>query len=246
MLWLVALAIDYAAPFVLYRVPGRPSSSPSAWDVETSHFAERFQLFIIIALGESIVVTGATTSQLSLGAARLAAFGLAFLMTAAFWWLYFSYVAAIAQRRLELADDRTTMARDGYTYLHVVLVAGIIVSAVGDEIVIRIPRRRCSTAELVAVVAGPVIYLLGHVLFRLVMAGSLSASGSAAPSPASQSASSARRSRARRGDAARGRPRRDHRRGARVRRAAAAARRAVADAAARGVGATEPSARRAG
>ena len=173
-LWLVALAIDYSAPLFLYRVPGRPKLEPDAWDVETSHFAERFQLFVIIALGESIVVTGATTSQLSLGIARLSAFGVAFLMTAAFWWLYFSYVAAIAQRRLELATERTTMARDGYTFLHVVLVAGIIVSAVGDEIVIAHPTETLHTAELVAVVAGPVIYLVGHVLFRQVMAGSMS------------------------------------------------------------------------
>ena len=79
---------------------------------------------MIIALGESIVVTGATTAELSLGTARLAAFGLAFLSTAALWWLYFSYVAAIAQRRLELSSDSTTLARDGYTYLHVVIVAG--------------------------------------------------------------------------------------------------------------------------
>ena len=173
-LWLVALGIDYVAPFVLYRVPGRPKLGPAAWDVESSHFAERFQLFVIIALGESIVVTGATTSQLSLGVARLTAFALAFLITAAFWWLYFSYVATIAQRRLELASDRTTLARDGYTYLHVVLVAGIIVSAVGDELVIQHPTETLTTAQLVAVVAGPVIYLVGHVLFRLVMARSLS------------------------------------------------------------------------
>ena len=173
-LWLVALGIDYVAPFVLYRVPGRPKLGPSAWDVESSHFAERFQLFIIIALGESIVVTGATTSQLSLGVARLTAFGLAFLITAAFWWLYFSYVATIAQRRLELASDRTTLARNGYTYLHAVIVAGIIVSAVGDELVIQYPTEVLPTAELVAVVAGPVIYLVGHVLFRLAMAGTLS------------------------------------------------------------------------
>ena len=99
----MALAIDYSAPLFLYRVPGRPKLEPTAWDVETSHFAERFQLFIIIALGESIVVTGATTSELSLGFANVAAFGVAFLITAAFWWLYFSYVAAIAQRRLELS-----------------------------------------------------------------------------------------------------------------------------------------------
>ena len=170
----MALAIDYSAPLFLYRVPGRPKLEPTAWDVETSHFAERFQLFIIIALGESIVVTGATTSELSLGFANVAAFGVAFLITAAFWWLYFSYVAAIAQRRLELSEDRTTMARDGYTFLHVVLVAGIIVSAVGDEIVIAHPTETLHTAELVAVVAGPVIYLVGHVLFRQVMAGSMS------------------------------------------------------------------------
>src|SRR3954452_12028566 len=174
VLWVIALGIDYGAPVVLYRVPGRPRLDPGAWDVETSHFSERFQLFVIIALGESIVVTGATTSGLSLSLARLAAFGLAFLMTAAFWWLYFSYVASIAQRRLELADDRTTTARNGYTYLHVVLVAGIIVSAVGDEIVIQHPTETLPAAQLVAVVAGPIIYLDGHVLFRLAMAGSLS------------------------------------------------------------------------
>ena len=66
------------------------------------------------------------------------------------------------------------MARDGYTFLHVVLVAGVIVSAVGDEIVIAHPTETLHTAELVAVVAGPVIYLVGHVLFRQVMAGSMS------------------------------------------------------------------------
>jgi len=173
-LWLIALAIDYAAPLVLYRVPGRPKLEGSAWELETSHFAERFQLFIIIALGESIVITGATTAQLELDAARMAALGLAFVSTAALWWLYFSYVARIAERRLELADDRTTTARDAYTYLHVLFVAGIIVSAVGDELVIAHPTDELPTPELVAVVAGPVLYLLAHVLFRLRLARSLS------------------------------------------------------------------------
>jgi low temperature requirement protein LtrA len=173
-LWLVALGIDYLGPVALYRVPGRPQLAPEAWDVQTSHFAERFQLFVIIALGESIVLIGATTAELDLDAARLAALGLAFTGTAALWWLYFDYVAPIAQRRLELAANRTVLARDGYTYLHVVMIAGIIGWAVGDELVIAHPTDELPTHEVVVVVAGPAIYLLGHVLFRLRMARTLS------------------------------------------------------------------------
>lgn len=173
-LWLLALLIDYSAPLFLFRVPGRPRLTHSTWTVETSHFAERFQLFIIIALGETIVITGATTAELELDAARLTAFALAFLATAALWWLYFDYVAGIAQRRLELAPDRTRLARDGYTYLHVLMVAGVIVSAVGDELVIAHPTDVLPTAELAVLVAGPALYLFAHVLFRLRMAGSVS------------------------------------------------------------------------
>ena len=129
---------------------------------------------MILALGESIVVTGATASQESLSAERLASFAVAFLGTAAMWWVYFNAAAAVAQRRLELATNRTTLARDGYTYLHVLMVAGIIVSAVGDELVIAHPGEVLQGAEVVAVVAGPAIYLLALVLFRLRMAGTLS------------------------------------------------------------------------
>ena len=173
-LWLVALAIDYSAPLFLYWVPGRRHLSGSTWDVETSHFAERFSLFMIIALGESIVVTGATTSQLDLDAATVTSFAIAFLGTAAMWWLYFTYVAAIAERRLARAENRTSLARDGYTYLHVVMVAGIVLAAVGDEIVIANPGDTLSGPEVAAVVGGAAIYLLGHTLFRLRMARSLS------------------------------------------------------------------------
>lgn len=173
-LWLAALAIDYGGPLVLYWVPGRRRLPPETWEVETAHFAERFQLFMIIALGESIVITGATTAELELNEARVTAFGLAFLITAALWWLYFNYVARIAQRRLELSPDRTRLARDAYTYLHAVLIAGVIVSAVGDELVIAHPTDVLPREEIVAVVAGPALYLLGHALFRLRVTGSVS------------------------------------------------------------------------
>ncbi len=174
LLWLIALAIDYAGPICTFYVPGLRKIDPSAWELETGHFAERFQLFVILALGESIVVTGATATGEELDAARLAAFSVAFLGTAAMWWLYFDYAAAISARRLALAERRTQMARDAYTYLHVVLVAGVLVAAVGDELVIAHPDEVLHGAELIAVCAGPAIYLLAQTLFRLRMAGTVS------------------------------------------------------------------------
>jgi low temperature requirement protein LtrA len=174
LLWVAALAVDYVAPLVTFWLPGRRHLGGEAWQVQVSHFAERFALFIIIALGESIVLTGATTSELELDAARVAAFAVAFLGSAALWWLYFNMAVRVAERRLELADDRTRMARDAYTYLHVVLVAGIIVTAVGDELAIAHPSDELPGEEVAAVVAGPAIYLLGQALFRLRMAGSIS------------------------------------------------------------------------
>jgi low temperature requirement protein LtrA len=73
-----------------------------------------------------------------------------------------------------MAANRTRMARDAYTYLHVVFVAGIIVSAVGDELVIAHPSESLSGPEVAAVVAGPAIYLLAHALFRLRLTGTVS------------------------------------------------------------------------
>jgi low temperature requirement protein LtrA len=174
VLWLAALALDYAAPLATFWVPGLPRLRPEAWDVGSGHFAERFQLFIIIALGETIVITGATTSELALTTARIFALGLAFLATAALWWLYFSLVATIAERRLALAENRTVLARDAYTYLHVVIVAGILLSAVGDELVIAHPTEELPNSELAAVVSGPALYLLAHVALRLRLTGTIS------------------------------------------------------------------------
>jgi low temperature requirement protein LtrA len=172
--WLAALALDYGGPLVTFRVPGLPRVAPEAWSVGTEHFAERFGLFVSLALGESIVITGATTSALDLDTARFMAFGMAFLLTAALWWLYFTSVARIAQRHLELSENRTILARDAYTYLHLIIVAGVIVSAVGDELVIAHPLEVLPGDQVAAVVAGPAIYLLAHALFRLRMAGSVS------------------------------------------------------------------------
>jgi low temperature requirement protein LtrA len=173
-LWICALVIDYSAPLVLYRLPGRPRVPDEAWEVSTGHFAERFGLFVIIALGESIVITGATTSELNLDPATAAAFAIAFLTTAAFWWLYFTSVSRLWQQALATTEHRTLLARDAYTYGHVLIIAGIILAAVGDEIVITRTTEDLTNAELAAVAAGPTVYLLSQAALRLRITGTLS------------------------------------------------------------------------
>jgi low temperature requirement protein LtrA len=172
--WVVALAVDYAGPAAGYWVPGIGRTPAQEWQIEGSHFAERFQLFIIIALGESIVITGSTASAKQIDAARGGAIGISFLISAALWWLYFDYVATIAQRRLARSSDSGSLARDAYTYVHTVMVAGIIVAAVGDAVLIAHPTATPDTAQLAAIAGGPALYLVGHLLFRLRMAGTWS------------------------------------------------------------------------
>jgi low temperature requirement protein LtrA len=173
-LWIAAVVIEFAGPYAGYWIPGHGRDATTDWDIEAAHFAERFQLFVIIALGESIVVTGATASGFDITLARGTAIAVAFLGSAALWWLYFDYVARIAQARLSSADDPGLLARDAYTYLHIPMIAGIIVTAVGDELVIAHPEETLSHAGLAVIAGGPALYLLGHVAFRLRMARSLS------------------------------------------------------------------------
>ncbi len=123
-----------------YWTPGLGSSKFEEWTIEGAHFAERFQLFIIIALGESIVVTGATASDAGADASTVVALTVCFLGSAALWWLYFDRIAGYAQERLANAGDEVgQLGRDAYTYLHVPIVAGIVLAAVGDELVIAHP-----------------------------------------------------------------------------------------------------------
>jgi low temperature requirement protein LtrA len=167
VLWSIALALDYAGPLTGHALPGLGRSHPRDWHLEPSHFVERLELFLIIALGESIVEAGATASRLPPTLLRLTAVLVAMLMTAALWWLYFDTHAGRTFERLRgAADERGRLGRD-LSYLYVLLVAGIIVAAVGNELVIAHPSRRLDGAELVALAVGPVLYLLGSVVLKV-------------------------------------------------------------------------------
>jgi low temperature requirement protein LtrA len=170
VLWTAALAMDYAAPSLRYWTPGLGSSTFEEWAIEGAHFAERFQLFVIIALGESIVVTGTTASSAGARAEIVIALVVCFLGSAALWWLYFDRIAGFAQARMrDAGEDSGQLGRDAYTYLHIPIVAGIVLAAVGDELAIAHPGDDASMFGSFAIVGGPALYLLGHLLFRFRM-----------------------------------------------------------------------------
>ena len=175
LLWVPALAIELVAPLVGYRTPGRGMSRTADYSVDGGHFAERCQGFVIIALGESIVVTGATAADAGLTTEVLIALAVAFLGTSALWWLYFGEVAEHSRRRMAESEDPGGLARDAYTYLHLPIVAGVIAFAVADELLIAHPGEPFATTGVAMVLGGPALFLLGETFFRLRMIGSANA-----------------------------------------------------------------------
>lgn len=168
-LWTVALMIELVSPAVFFWVPGLGRSSLADWDIEGSHMAERCALFVIIALGESLLVTGATFAQLDLALDTVIALLAAVLGSVAMWWVYFDSGAERAHHRIAHSDDPGREARMAYTYLHILIIAGIIVSAVADELVLTHPDHT-TTPGICAILAGPTLYLLGTALFKMVTA----------------------------------------------------------------------------
>jgi low temperature requirement protein LtrA len=148
---------------VTYWVPRAGITPMSQWQIEGAHFGERFQLFVIIAIGETVVLAGATASAAGLSVAVVAALLLAFLSSAALWWLYFDQVAGtvFARLRAASAEERGQIGRDIYTYLHLPIIAGIVLAAVGDDLVIAHPRDELHDAGAVVALGGPALFLAG-------------------------------------------------------------------------------------
>ena len=166
ILWSIALVIVTSAPIFAFWVPGLGRSQISTWNVEGHHFSERCGLFIIIALGESILVTGAAFAATDLHWLHSLAFAGAFLGTVAMWWLYFDVGAERAARLLTRNKDPGRMARLAYTYLHLPIVAGIIVTAASEEMVMAHPGAPAGIAAITAILGGPALYLAGNLLFK--------------------------------------------------------------------------------
>ncbi|MGG7509118.1 low temperature requirement protein A [Plantibacter sp. YIM 135249] len=189
-IWLVAVAIDYAGPRARFWVPGLGRSDLHAWDVTGEHLAERVSLFVIIVLGESIIVTGSAFSAEPLSWTTASAFLAAFASTVLMWLLYFNHGQEEGSDYISGADERGLIAQVAYTYIPVLVVLGVLLTAVADEIVLLHPfggggeggggtagehlAGGATGADLWTagiICGGAFVYLLGNLLFKRATGG---------------------------------------------------------------------------
>ena len=138
--WGVAVVINLTAAAVGFYLPTLGSANTDQWRISGGHLAERCQLFVMIALGESILVIGADFGGLRIRPLNALALAVAFFATVAFWWIYFDRTADAASEAISNSGDPGRLGRSAFTYYHVPMVAGIIVTAAGDELMISDPE----------------------------------------------------------------------------------------------------------
>lgn len=169
--WLIALIIEYAAPALGFRVPGLGKSTTADWNVSGAHLAERCALFIIICLGEAVLQAGKTFAEQPVTPLIVAVFITAFVGTVALWWIYFQFGHERAAHRIEHDDTPGSLARQAFTYAHIPILAGIILSVVGDEFLFAHPHDAADMHPAAAILGGPAVFLLGNLWFKGVTTG---------------------------------------------------------------------------
>ena len=159
-LWVLAIAALYAGPLIDRGV---------GWRISPAHFAERYGLIVIIALGESIVAIGLGAAGVTAISEVVAAALLGLAVIAALWWAYFDVMAVLAQRTLTGSSGkaRAVLARDGYSYLHMPMIAGIVLFALGLKTTTHDGREPLDTISAVALCGGVSLYYCSHLVMRL-------------------------------------------------------------------------------
>lgn len=171
MFWIAGVLCEYIAPMIGFALPVLGRSSTTEWTIAGRHLAERNQLFVMIALGESILATGGSFSlSPHFDAPTLIALFVAFAGSVAMWWIYFDTASEHGTHAITRSDDPGRIGAYLH-YIHVTLIAGIIVAAVADELVIHHPDHHMDLASTLVIVGGPLIYLLGNSVYKVVVYG---------------------------------------------------------------------------
>jgi low temperature requirement protein LtrA len=169
--WVVALGIEYAGPFALFYVPGLGRSTAQEWLIAGNHMAERCALFIIIALGEGLLITGATYAVAPSAPGLTPALVNAFAASFAMWWIYFDLGAKRGAEHIEHHANPGLVARQAFTYWHIPIVAGIIVLAVADDLVLAHPLEAASNAFVRVLAGGLALFVWGNMSFKRISSG---------------------------------------------------------------------------
>lgn len=165
-LWVVAVVVTYAVTWLGFPLPRLGRSQTTDYTIEGAHIAERCYLFVTIALGESVLLTGSNFGTRPMTSRTGAAFLVAFLVTVALWWIYFDRAEDAGTQVMSEADDPGRLGLIAYTFVHVPMVAGIIVAAAADEMTIEHPGAPTTLGAALAILGGPALYLAGHAAFK--------------------------------------------------------------------------------
>jgi low temperature requirement protein LtrA len=166
--WIGALTIEFLGPLCHFYLPGMGRFDPHEWNISGSHMAERCALFIIIALGEGVIITGATFAGLEPSPATIAAFLVAFLGSFAMWWVYFDVGAKRGAEHIEHHDAPGLVGRSVFTYWHIPIIAGIVLVAVADELTLAHPLEPVHADFLLVAVGGMALFLVGTMTFKRI------------------------------------------------------------------------------
>lgn len=147
-------------------MPGLGADASVNWAVSGGHIAERCGLFVIICLGETLLASGATFAEMAWDGPGLVAFLASVAGSVAMWWVYFHIGLRPGTQMIEHAKDAGAVARLSFTYLHIPIVAGVVLAAVGAERVIAHPGDVATLAEGASLVGGVILFLLGNGFFK--------------------------------------------------------------------------------
>ncbi|HFK7186904.1 low temperature requirement protein A [Serratia odorifera] len=167
LLWAIAVLCEYISPMFGFRLPllGR-SDSGSEWTIEGHHLAERCQLFVIVALGETILITGSTLSEMDIWSApTLIASLVAFIGSLAMWWVYFDTSSKAGSHAISQSENPGQLGAY-FHYVHVALVGAIIICAVANELVIAHPDGGITSVTAAVLLLGPAVYLFANGLYK--------------------------------------------------------------------------------
>lgn len=171
--WVAALVIEYLSATRSFRIPGMEPGRLGDGRLSGAHIAERSALFVIIALGESFLVTGFAFVEQEASVAGVVGVVTAFVAAVAMWWLYFDHGERAGSHAIERADRPGRLARVAYTYVHAPIIAGIVLVSVSDKQLLGHPDAGMELATAITIIGGPVLYLVGLLLFRWVVAREL-------------------------------------------------------------------------